>query len=324
MPRYHIKKWTKPLIIKELKKFSKRYGDTFTSRELLKINRSLFNACKYHFGSLNNARKVANLRTWNKGKVNKLALSAYKLTKELGYIIGVILGDGNITENEVRLRVTDNEFALHFKKQIEEWSGLPATISMINKGKGRQLQYKVALYSVEAVRLLKEKLKPIKGSRRTYIYSNLDWILKAPFYFQKQVFKGFFDSEGYIYHRNKTIKICLTNTNIKTLEIMKIIGNRIGLKNGKIAPSGNGFQLTFQGQRNFLTFYKKIGVTISRKISKELKEDMKKWENKTKLYKLAIKLRKKYGVSKISKILGIPKTTLEGWFYNGKKPFSLH
>lgn len=42
------------------------------------------------------------------------------ITENLGYILGVLIGDGTTNENSIVLNVKDKDFALNFKEALEK------------------------------------------------------------------------------------------------------------------------------------------------------------------------------------------------------------
>ena len=72
------------------------------------------------------------------------------LSPELGYILGVIEGDGYVrvkkTKGHVGLDVKDKDFALFFKRQLEKWIKLPVYFRQRKDTKS----YVTTLYSLRA------------------------------------------------------------------------------------------------------------------------------------------------------------------------------
>mgnify|MGYP001607263390 FL=1 len=58
---------------------------------------------------------------------------ARKLSSELAYIYGVLIGDGHLEQsklvNRVNLNVSDKDFAMAFAKTLKNWCGFASTIN---------------------------------------------------------------------------------------------------------------------------------------------------------------------------------------------------
>src|SRR3989344_4522776 len=123
--------------------------------------------------------------------IKRLPESSKILTEDLGYILGVVYGDGHVSvkQRRVMLGVTDKEFAEKFKETIERWSGFKARfLTKIQKPdiyiKSRKLIYLTYIDSKEAAIFLKNFDRNILLDSTTKI--------KSAF------LRGFFDSEGHV------------------------------------------------------------------------------------------------------------------------------
>jgi len=129
-----------------------------------------------------------------KGKyhLKKLPKTAEKLSSDLAYILGVILGDGSINMNRrIRLQVPEDEldFALNFKEKLEKWGGLKAKIKKLKKklkknpldDKIWKRGYYLELNSASAVKIIQGYLKNLNKIANKYI----------PF-----ILGGLFDGDG--------------------------------------------------------------------------------------------------------------------------------
>lgn len=262
-------KWSKKLIILGLKIITKSIGHSPSAREIQPI---LYQACLRYFGGFNKAKVAAGLRI-NKIKHNSLPKTSYKPSKELSYIFGVMIGDGNCfytkskhgTTGGLILRVKDKDFALNFKKALKVWSGLPVSFSL-----GSNNLYHVRLCSVEASKFIKSyKLDDVKSLNRVY---------KCYF------LKGLFDSEGSITGKNlsqrskaarwvgfyncKENTISLVSHLLKEFEISHKIRSRIhsGFGSTKLQ-----YELLIYGRNNLIKYSHHINFSIRRK-QKILKE----------------------------------------------------
>jgi len=272
----HVKKWNKEMVLRELKNFAKKIGHSPSRRELIIHNRyDLLKACIRYFETFNNAKKLLNLKEYSAKDGGKFKTFKVKktLSPEVGYIIGVILGDGNITKSGIYLTCKDKDFVDYFASQIEKWSGKAPSVGFHPSS---QL-YFARFSSMDSKKFFETLLKPIKlEGRRLYIYTNLSWILNTTLEFQKQVFKGFFDSEGNIFVDTKkgNYGFSMWNTDKNILLLMKKIGKKFGLKckiykeNRKRKNCNTCYIAHFGGIPNLLNLYNNIGITIMRKRKK--------------------------------------------------------
>lgn len=189
--------------------------------------------------------------------------------KNLAYILGVIEGDGCIDRDyEIILNVNDKDFALTFKKVLENWTGFKVNIHSYNK---QSTSYKVTLNSKIVVTYLKryttinkiEKVvKKVKGG--------------------SEFLQGMYDSEGCV--GIKTIQISNNNKQL-LLFCKKLLKNldiesrklRIGNKKGTpyTFPSGktgftnfNNYQFGITRRYNLINFKNLISFNIKRKQDK--------------------------------------------------------
>ena len=83
--------------------------------------------------------------------MGQLKIPAKKLISDenLFYILGVIEGDGSISDGEISLSVKGKDFALTFKKALEEWSGFKVSIYIYGKNN-------IALYKEKEIHIQKD------------------------------------------------------------------------------------------------------------------------------------------------------------------------
>jgi len=262
-------KWSKELVIKKLIDSNNKLGHSPTSRE---INPTLYGACWNYFGSFNKAKLVANLPI-QKVKYKKLKRGYNSLSNNLAYILGVILGDGHlaIMENVKRpsyytlLKVKDKDFALEFKKRLENWSGHKVKYYLHKNG-----FYYSILYSKDATKFLKS--------------FNINQILKSKKKIKYHFLKGLFDSEGCIAGSNlqkrryATRIIKFFNNKSKIIKLVSKILKEIGINHSIRSRIHSGFgsqklqyEITICGKENLYKFYKDIGFSIKRKQNKLIK-----------------------------------------------------
>jgi len=168
------------------------------------------------------------------GKIKKregrpLPKRSKRLSPELGYVIGVILGDGCLTKRGyIELWTKDKDFADYFAEIIELWCGKkpsrgidkrtimksPTTKKYYRHDKG----YRIRLGFTNAALFLKEKIK------------SLDWVYSTPKWFKKEVLKGLFDSEGCFYIDKKGNGwILFSNENLRLINLFKHLLKEFGI-----------------------------------------------------------------------------------------------
>lgn len=191
-----------------------------------------------------------------------------KLSPELGYILGVICGDGYIsfsrTKGCIGLDVKDKDFALFFREQLEKWCGVRASFRF-RRDKGL---YITILYSLRATRFL----------RNFDIFSlvNADKRIKSNF------IRGFFDSDGGVSGSNldkpriSTRFIAVYNNDKKLILFIKDLLGSLGIKvqnidkriGSSFNPNNINYRLRIGGRENIKKFKEKIAFSIERKNKK--------------------------------------------------------
>jgi len=190
------------------------------------------------------------------------------ITKELAYVLGVILGDGHVSQRRVILSATDKDFVITFKNNLEKWSGYKTRffsrfIKLDKKIKNRKIQWVNYLDSVKIEYFIKNfNYEKIKDDQNKISF-----------------IKGFFDSEG---HFSKDYELIAYNKDITKLNLISSFLSDLGLEN-KINTyttkniNGNNIHYSYLkiiGKSRYL-FYQKIGFSIQRK-QRRLKEWIKK------------------------------------------------
>ena len=202
--------------------------------------------------------------------IKRLPESSKILTEDLGYILGVVYGDGHVSvkQRRVMLGVTDKEFAEKFKETIERWSGFKARfLTKIQKPdiyiKSRKLIYLTYIDSKEAAIFLKNFDRNILLDSTTKI--------KSAF------LRGFFDSEGHVSNypisKSRVIKGFNTNYDLIILVQNLLISLSIyptiyttktcGIKSGDIGKPY--YVLSICKKESIINFYSLIGFNINRK-----------------------------------------------------------
>ncbi len=200
-----------------------------------------------------------------------------KLSPELGYIRGVLMGDGYLsikrtgTKGQIGLEVKDKDFAQTFHKQLEKWSGLKARFSF-NENKGL---HTVRLSSLRAVEFLRD--------------FNIFDVINANEEIKVNFLRGMFDSEGNVSGSNLTTPkkstrfVSLFNTDEELIRLVKVLLETVGIKVQNIDKKIGGFtgrtvcfRLRIGGKSNLEMFKNKIGFSIERK-NKKLEEILRSY-----------------------------------------------
>jgi intein/homing endonuclease len=129
-------------------------------------------------------------------KVNILPEKAKNQSYELGYILGVLVGDGHLRRDCIILKTTDCEFANVFYYFLKRWSGLQPKVREYDrsiKGKIRHV-FDVSLFSADAARFVQMLGIPYGNKLRTWRIPNI--VLSSNDEIKKGFLAGFFDSEA--------------------------------------------------------------------------------------------------------------------------------
>lgn len=216
------------------------------------------------------ARKLDRSPASIYGKIMKIGLRKYPRpwqpipSKELGYVLGVIFGDGSVTSKKVSLGVKDEEFAKAFFESLKKIG-------------------------------LNPKIKPYRGGWVVWACNKdfCEWVNKlslsqiisfvvkngliAPF------IKGFYDSDGSLQVTSKkygrivfynsdrdlliSIKHLLSSFGINSVLYLRHKAGRVSLRNdnAKIISRKDQFRLGIYRQEDVKKFLDQIGSSIPRK-----------------------------------------------------------
>jgi len=199
--------------------------------------------------------------------------SAYKLSEELAYILGVIEGDGSISKvcNNICLSCKDRDFIEEFKRNLEEWSGIKTSViyKIDYSKKNRNDLFSVVLCSKEAKLVLNN--------------FNFDSLLNSTEKIKSNFLRGIYDSEGSVIKANLNIKrkdytrkVVFYNTNKETIlfvaRLLKDLGIDCSIYNPKLSENRFGnkpvYRIVFSNRKNIERYYKKVGFSIMRKQEK--------------------------------------------------------
>jgi len=274
-------KWNKERVISELLELKEKYGNvTFTLIRKIK-KQGLYNATIRYFGSWNNAKIELGLGKI-RNRFNKLPKSAYDFTPELGYVVGVVIGDGTIHRRTIKLKTIDYDFIEAFRYNIEKWSGIKTkerivtieeTLRHLKNSKESVVKtlrhpknmYDIRLYSQEASMFLKSLIDNILNNK-----IDIDSLPKE---FKIMFIKGLFDSEGSVgYNKNKYgriyPKVIFCNKDVRLVKLVENILHSFGFHTTKYVSKYNEWFITIAKVKEVLKFYNMIGFSIKRKQDK--------------------------------------------------------
>tara|TARA_Y100000034_G_scaffold44750_1_gene54996 strand:+ start:499 stop:1377 length:879 start_codon:yes stop_codon:yes gene_type:complete len=189
---------------------------------------------------------------------NTKPIKNFKLTKELSYVLGVLMGDGHVSQRRLILSAIDKDFVQTFKKNLEKWSGYKTRlftrlIKTDDKIKNRKIQWVCYLDSVKI-----EKF--VKTFNHSKIKKDIDKIC---------FLRGFFDSEGSF---SKSYELIAYNKDRSKLKLISKFLFDLDLENKIKTYTVKNINedlilynyLKVIGKSRYL-FYQKIGFNIQRK-----------------------------------------------------------
>ena len=261
-------KLNKQKIIKMLILETKRLGKSPSVRE---IPISLKSACQRHFGSYNKAKKEAKIEI--REYITKLPKRSYKPSKELAYIIGLVLGDGSLryqrSENRTAYVIVyaskDKELTESFVNNFKKWSDYDLkSIYIMKAGKkifpsGKEYNFKKAYMAQipfkEAWIFLKRFKDSPDSCLKFFDNKNLRWVLK-----------GLWDAEGCIRAKEgQSVRIHFSNNSEDLLSLYTKILESYNIRYSRHKTRGC-FNIDIIGSNDKEKFVKLInGVTIKRK-----------------------------------------------------------
>lgn len=191
------------------------------------------------------------------------------LDENWGYILGVLYGDGSISNNTIELSVTDKDFVKAFKRAIEKWTDFKIKIHLYDKEQRKKWTqsdgkdiYDICLTSLIVVGFLKKY--------------NISKIEKTNKKIKIAFLKGMYDSDGCadkyqidLYNLNKKLLLfcekLLLEFNIKSSMSICI---KKGSQNSYGLYKKNLYSLSIYRRENILKFRDIIGFNIKRKQTK--------------------------------------------------------
>ncbi len=191
----------------------------------------------------------------------------------LGYVIGVILGDGCVTERVVIMNTKDQEFATKFASALSEaikdkrirghlrnWYGRNDVVPVYERERHPSEWANGRMYVVQ--KGMKHKIPELK------LLMQDDNIRTAPQDFKLGVISGLFDSEGMIkgsHGRNPVVSFSVTDLELMWLW-QDLCSELLGLHAPVGGPTTNGqYYIDFCGMEKCSRFFAQVPITIDRK-----------------------------------------------------------
>jgi intein-encoded DNA endonuclease-like protein len=205
--------------------------------------------------------EAMNIKTVKENLRNKKLIQPTKdyskLTQEKAYILGVLIGDGHISNTTVSLEIrNDEEFIKEFANCINKTYGLNYSHYYYQKNNTFRIYV-----SPEAIVNDLNKY----GDFYTYTWNVPNHILKSK---NEKIIsnflRGYYDSEGTI---NKGC-ISVTSVSRNGLSQIKSLLSFLGIKSSLSNYKGKYYYLLISNNQNRKIFQDKIGFTIKRKAEK--------------------------------------------------------
>ena len=258
---------------------------------ILKIKRIL-TLSKYNWDDIER-----NLISLNLGKRNGDIYPNFPITvgKELGSIIGHILGDGSIDKvnNALFFSNSNRDLLEEFMKYMRDVFSIEPRI-YVQKGNGfdRKSEWLGRIYNLDDFEGRPAGLYYPKASS-IFLHSVFGkfalgkkksitrQIMSSPIELKKYLIRAFFDDEGSVSSNSHTIRV--HQDDYKILEHVRSLLIEIGIESGKICKyikrGKKRHYLNINGYRNYKRFSETIGFTSRRK-SEELNRLIEKIESK--------------------------------------------
>lgn len=230
---------------------------------------------------VNTSRKPRSL--YAKRQTKPFPKRATKLSSELAYIYGVLIGDASIENtprtSRINLNVTDEDFAQEFARALKRWCDIKPTINERIQKHNHQTKYGdwirvtshlhvVRLGSKRAVNFLLNKIKC-----KTYDWEVPKEITNCE---NEEIIynfiKGLFDSEGYPIHYRRWKRIELEIFGQKGVfqvqALLKKINIDCTITQGRKQKIKGTYLIRILRKKSIKCFADKIGFTIRRKRDK--------------------------------------------------------
>ncbi len=201
-------------------------------------------------------------------------------SKELSYVIGVVMGDGTLvaikkdSRDEIRLQVRDKDFAEEFNEamaRVLERERPNKIMAVLREDKNNTTFYHSRYSSLQLGKILRNDLRDLKALIEGH---------------PAEFLRGFFDSEGsataIISKRRLQIQVIASNSDMEVLTYVQgLLNDRFGIHSsiypgrkagessliyGRLATrTKDSFFLSIQQRQSVKCFFSGIGFSINRK-----------------------------------------------------------
>ena len=182
--------------------------------------------------------------------------------KETAYVVGVALGDGNLSNpngRAVRLRITCDSKYPYLISKIEKSIKKIAPLNKVSRINRADMAVDISCYSNDWERVLGWKAKG--GSKMNQKVSVPSWIFKNKDYI-KACLRGLFETDGSVYKDRKYLTVNFV-TEIPTLaqsvkEMITLIGHTASVQ--KLTLPGGKSKFTFRIHRKAFNFINQLNI----------------------------------------------------------------
>ncbi len=296
--KHNLTEWSKEKIsyLKELK--NRSLSNKEIAKELSTSKSSVDNAC-FLFRILLSPEERRKKRS-EAGQKGSLKLRPYykkrgeinKINSELGYIVGVLFGDGSTIDKgnhgSAQLKTVNKSFASTFFKALKDYGFDPKyqirTYNKIFKKENRV--YNNVVYhevSYSSIYFVKNILSLFGPTDTKNWKINVEYILSLSAEFYKPMVRGLFDSEG-CFWISKDKKGCLefSSTNRTGAESLHLLLSHLGFDFRLNSVKRGGFyeyKIRTKKLSNIKKFHDEIGFSVDYKQEK-LKDFLKDTKQK--------------------------------------------
>ena len=273
---------------------------------------------------------------WNKGKhgvfskdalcrmseanIKKIDLTP---TKELGYFCGLVIGDGSLYHSKrtrnynISLESTKKEIVEVFCKVAKKLGLNPLGIYTRKKTR----KFPNGSIRTDLMKLAMVSSKVLYDALRPYKQKDYHWDIPKFLTTKESLFGflgGIFDAEG----SRSTTGLSIDSKHKENLAKLKDLLQELGFIYGAVSIGKE--TLLISGFGNIRLFGEETELHLKKEKVRSLLINRPRYHPREE-YEKVIRLRKEngFGGLRISKVTGIPISTIEDWIYKGKKPWEL-
>jgi DNA gyrase subunit A len=191
-----------------------------------------------------------------------------RLNKDLALILGLLISEGNISENKLEFCNSDKKLIKIFE---QKWNNVfpDSTLHKFKRSPssyGKKDYYRLECHCRYTLKFLKNLgLKVVKSDKKTIPQE----IFKSPKEVLCYFLKGYFEGDGSISYSGKMIELSCCSKSKKLIEQLQIVLLRLGIGSFRRYDKSNLIDKLFiRNKRNITRFYKEIGFLCKRKAAK--------------------------------------------------------